>query len=146
MSLKYNIITEFVKDISSEIPDVETFLSAKENLSTYQLHIDIKSKPLKNKIIEVDIFLRFEDKKLENKRAHFEITYAAIIKFEDVTAEKEDVEKAILCDIPKAVSPKLEKILGNLLENSGFEKIVFENQLDFEKLYNERKATQKSFS
>ena len=146
MGLKYNIITEFVKDISSEIPNVETFLSAKENLSTYQLNIDIKSKPLKNKIIEINILLRFEDKKLENKRAHFEITYAIIVKFEDVTAEKNDVEKAVLCDIPKDVSSKLEKILGDLLENSGFEKIVFENQLDFEKLYNERKATQKSFS
>jgi preprotein translocase subunit SecB len=135
---KYEILAEFVKDMSSETPDIETFIFVKGNIKNYHLNIDLNSKPIKNKIIEVNTILRFEDKNLENKKSHFEITYTAVVKIDDDVDEKKELEKIILCDVPKTIYPNLEKIFLTLLISSGLPEVKIEKKVDFEKLFNER--------
>ena len=138
MTENYKILGKYIKDMSSETPDVETFIFVKDYISNYQLNIDINSKALKNKMIEVNTIMRFEDKENNKKKSHFEINYATIIKVEDNIKEKKDLEKIILCDVQKKIYPQLEKALLDLLHNSGYREIKFEKKVDFELLYNQR--------
>ena len=138
MTDKFRILAKYIKDISSETPNVETFLFVKENITKYQLNIDITSKALKNKLIEVNTTLKFEDKEQNEKKSYFEIIYACIIKVNDEVKEKKDLEKIILCDVPTKIYPELEKSFLNLVHNSGYPDIKFERKVDFQKLYNER--------
>jgi preprotein translocase subunit SecB len=137
MKENFKIIVEFVKDMSSETPNVESYLFVKENISKYQLNIDINSKPLKNKLIEVNTNLRFADKEPNEKKSHFEITYATVIKIED-EINKKNLEKIILCDVQNKIYPNVEKALLNLISDSGFQGIKFDKKVDFNKLYNEK--------
>ena len=138
MTEKYKILAKFIKDASSETPDVETYLFVKDNISKYQLNIDINSKALKNKLIEVNTSLKFEDKEPNEKKSYYEIIYTTVIKVNEDVKEKKDLEKIILCDIPTKIYPELEKSFLNLLNNSGHPNIKLEKKIDFYKLYNER--------
>ena len=134
---KFKIYTEFVKDISVETKDVQTYLFVKDYISKYQLTIDIISKPSKNKLVEVNTKLKFEDKEPREKKSYFEIVYASIIKIDEDIKNKKDLQKIILCDVQKEIQPNLEKTFTNLLNNSGFGEVNI-NKIDFDKLYNER--------
>ena len=134
---KFKIFAEFVKDISGETKDVQTYLFVKDYISKYQLTIDIISKPLKNKLIEVNTTLKFKDKEPREKKSYFEIVYASIIKIDEDIKDKKDLQKIILCDVQKEIQPKLEKTFTNLLNNSGFNNVNIK-KIDFDKLYNER--------
>ena len=134
----FKILAKYIKDMSSETPDVETFLFVKENIAKYQLNIDITSKPLKNKMIEVNTVLKFEDKENSEKKSHFEIIYVSIVKVSDEVREKKQMEKIILCDVQNIIYPDLEKSFLNLIHNSGYPDIRLEKKVDFEKLYNEK--------
>ena len=134
---KFEILAEFVKDISSETKDVQTYLFVKDHISKYQLTIDITSLPSKNKMVEVNTALKFEDKKNNPKKSYFELIYASLIKIDEDIKEKKELEKIILCDVQKQIKPNIEKIFTNLINNSGFKGISFKN-IDFEKLYNSR--------
>ena len=138
MTEKFKILAEFIKDMSSETPDVQSYLFVKENISKYQMNIDINSKALKNKLIEVNTILKFEDKENNDKKSYFEIVYASIIKIDDEIKEKKDLEKILLCDVQNKIYPNLEKIFINLLTDSGFAGVKFEKKIDFNKLYNEK--------
>ena len=138
MTDKYKILGKYIKDMSSETPDVETYIFVKDHISKYQLGIDINSKALKDKMIEINTFLKFEDKEGNKKKSHFEINFSTIIKVSDEIKEKKDLEKIILCDVQIKIYPDLEKSLLNLLHNSGYPGIKFEKKVDFEKLYNQR--------
>jgi preprotein translocase subunit SecB len=138
MTEKFKILAEFIKDMSSETPDTQTYLFVKDNISKYQLNIDINSKAVKNKLIEVNTILRFEDKELNDKKSHFEIVYASVVKIDDEITEKKDLEKIILCDVQNKIYPKLERAFLNLLNDSGFPGIKLEKKIDFNKLYNEK--------
>ena len=138
MNKNYKILTEFIKDMSCETPDVKTFLFVKDNIAKYSLHIDINSSLLKNKIIEINTVLKFEDKNLENKRSHFDITYTTIIKIEENIKDKKKIEKIVLCEVPSEIYPRLENAFLALLKISGFPGIKFGKKINFEKLYNER--------
>ena len=138
MTKKFKILTKYVKDISAETPDVETYLFVKENISKYKLNIDIKSKPLKNKLIEIQITFIFEDKESNEKKSYFEIVYAVVVKIDDDVKDKKDLEKIILCEVPDTVYPELEKVFLNLVHNSGFPGLKFEKKVDFNKLFSER--------
>ena len=138
MTEKFKILAKYIKDISSETPDVETYLFVKENISKYELNIDINSKPLKNKLIEVNTTLKFEDKQSNEKKSYYEIVYASIVKIDNDIKEKKDLEKIILCDVPTAIYPNLEKSFLDLVHNSGHPDIKLEKKVDFKKLYNER--------
>ena len=138
MTEKFKILAKYIKDMSSETPDVETFLFVKDNISKYQLNIDITSKALKNKLIEVNTTLKFEDKGTNEKKSYYEIVYATIIKVDEGVKEKKDLEKIILCDVPEKIYPDLESSFLNLVHNSGHTEIKLEKKIDFKKLYNER--------
>ena len=137
MNKKFKILTNFVKDMSSETPDVESYLFVQENISKYHLNIDIASKALKNKMIEVSTILKFEDKNLSEKKSHFEIVYISIIKIDESVKDKKVIKKIVLCDLQNAIYPKIEKIFLNLLDFSGFSGVKIEKKIDFNKLYNE---------
>ena len=138
MTEKFKILAKYIKDVSSETPNVETFLFVKDNISKYQLNIDITSKALKNKLIEVNTTLKFEDKEANEKKSYYEIVYATIIRINEDVKEKKDLEKIILCDVPTKIYPDLETSFLNLIHNSGHPSIKLEKKVDFQKLYNER--------
>ena len=137
MKENFKILTEFVKDASIETSDVQTYLFVKDNISKYHLNIVVASKPLKNKLIEVNTTLKFEDKEPNEKKSHFEMTYVSIVKI-DEEVKKEDLKKILLCDVQNKIYPNLEKIFLNILNNSGFPKVKFDKKVDFNQLYNEQ--------
>ena len=138
MKENFKILAQFIKDMSSETADIQSYLFVKDNISKYHLDIDISSKPLKNKLIEVNTKLRFEDKEPNEKKSHFEIIYASIVKINDEIKDKKDLEKIILCDVQNKIYPNLEKSFLNLVNNSGFPEVKLEKKIDFEKLYNKK--------
>ena len=135
---KFEILAEFVKDISSETKDVQTYLFVKDHIGQYQLGIDITSKALKDKVIEINTKLKFEDKKENKKKSYFEIIFASIIKMNEDTKDKKELEKIILCDVQIDIYPDLEKSLLDVLHNSGYPEVKIEKKIDFENLYNQR--------
>ena len=138
MTENFKVLTKYIKDVSSETPDIETFLFVKDNISKYQLNIDINSRPLKNKLIEVNITLKFEDKEANEKKSYFEIVYSSVVRINNDIKEKKELEKIILCDVPTIIYPDLEKSFLNLIHDSGHPGIKLEKKVDFQKLYKER--------
>ena len=138
MTKKYKILGKYIKDMSSETPDIETYIFVKDHISKYQLGIDINSKALKNKMIEINTMIKFEDKSENLKKSCFEINFSTIIQVDEEIKEKKDLEKIILCDTQIEIYPDLEKSLLDILHNSGYPGVKFEKKLDFEKLYNQR--------
>ena len=128
-------MSKYIKDISGETPDIETYLYVKDYISKYQLNIDINSKPLKDQIIEINTLLKFHDNSESKKKSHFEITYSTVIKLDKEIKDKNILQKIILCDVQKEVYPEMEKALLNLLHTSGYPEIKFEKKVDFEELY-----------
>tara|TARA_A100001011_G_scaffold156627_1_gene165099 strand:+ start:283 stop:705 length:423 start_codon:yes stop_codon:yes gene_type:complete len=140
MTEKFKILGKFIKDLSSETPDIETYIYVKDHISRYQLAIDITSKPLKNKMIEVNTKFKFEDKEQSKKKSYFEIIYLTIIKVTEEIKDKKELEKIILCDVQVEIYPDLEKALLDLLHNSGYPGVKFEKKVDFENLFNQRSS------
>ena len=138
MTEKFKILSQYIKDLSSETPDIETYLYVRDNISKYNLGIDINSKALKNKMIEVNTTFKYEDKNKSFKRAYFEIVYSTIVQINDDVKEKKELERIILCDVQNKIYPNLEKALLDLLHNSGYPQIKFEKKVDFENLYNQK--------
>ena len=138
MTENFKILAEFVKDISSETPDIQSYIFVKKNISKYQLNIDINSKALKNKTIEVNTTLKFEDKDTNERKSYFEIVYATIVKIEEDVKNKKDLEKIILCDVQNKIYPNLEKTFLNLIHNSGFPEVTIDKKIDFTELYKQR--------
>ena len=138
MTKNYKILGKYIKDVSGETPDIETYIFVKDQISKYQLHIDITSKPLKNKMIQIETLMKFADKEESKKKSYFEINFATIIKIDDEIKEKKELEKIVLCDVQIEIYPDLEKSLLDLLHNSGYPDIKFEKKINFEELYNQR--------
>ena len=138
MTKKYKILTEFAKDVSYETPDVETYLQTKDNILKYNLNLDINSKFLKNKIIEVNIITKFQETNLKKKKSNFEITYAAIVRIDENVTDNKEMEKIVLCEVPNEIYPRLEDLFITLVNKSGFPEVKIEKKVDFEKLYKEK--------
>ena len=138
MTENFKILAEFVKDISSETPNIESYIFVKDNISKYQLNIDINSKALKNKMIEVNTTLKFEDKESNEKKSYFEIVYVSIVKVNEEIKDKKDLEKILLCDVQNKIYPNLERTFLNLLHNSGFPEVRLDKKIDFTQLYKQR--------
>lgn len=138
MTKKYKILGKYIKDLSSETPDIETYLYVRDNISNYQLDINITSKALKNKLIEINTTFKFLDKENNKKKSYFEIVYSTIIKPDDDVKEKKELEKIILCDVQNEIYPQLEKSLIDILHNSGYPDVKFEKKVDFDNLYNQK--------
>ena len=138
MTENFEIIGSFVKDMSSETPDVPTYIFVREKISQYKLNIDINSRAVKEGIIEVNIIMKFTDKPEALKKAHFEINYTTIVKVEKKVTDKKELEKIILCDVPNKIYPNLEKIFLDLLTGSGYPGIKFEKKVDFTELHKQK--------
>ncbi|MDC3034178.1 protein-export chaperone SecB [Candidatus Pelagibacter sp.] len=138
MTEKFKILGKFIKDLSSETPNIETYLFVREKIGMYQLGIDINSKALKDKMIEVNTTFKFEDKDEVKKKSCFEIIYSTIIKVSEEVKDKKELEKIILCDVQVKIYPDLEKALLDLLHNSGYPDVKFEKKVDFEDLYKQK--------
>ena len=137
MTKNYKILGKFIKDMSSETKDVETYLFVKDRITKYKLEIDIKSEALKDKIIGINTTLKFSDKEEVKKKSYFEITYTTIVRVED-KIEKKELEKIILCDVQEEIRPDLEKAFVNVLNNSGYTGFKFEKKINFEQLYKQK--------
>ena len=135
---KFKILSRYIKDLSSETPNLQTYLFVKDRISKYQLSIDINSIPLKNKLIEVNTTFKFQDNEDNKNKSYFEIVNSTIVKVDDEIKEKKDLEKIILCDVQIKIYPEVEKSFLNLLHNSGYPNVKFEKKIHFEKLYNQR--------
>ena len=138
MKKKYKILAEFAKDVSYETPDVETYLQTKDNILKYNLTLDINSKFLKNKMIEVNIVSKFQETNLEKKSSNFEITYTAIVRIDENVKNEKEMEQIVLSDVPNEIYPRLEDLFISLVNKSGFPEVKIERKVDFEKLYKER--------
>ena len=138
MTEKFKILGKYIKDLSSETPDAETYIYVRDRISKYQLDIDINSKALKNKMIEVSTKLTFKDNDNNDKKSFFEIDYASIVQVEESIKEKSQLEKILLCDVQNEIYPSLEKIFVNLIKESGFPVLNFEKKVDFEELYKKK--------
>tara|TARA_B100000963_G_scaffold349133_1_gene357757 strand:- start:136 stop:558 length:423 start_codon:yes stop_codon:yes gene_type:complete len=138
MTEKYKIVAKYIKDMSSETPNLETFLFVKDRIKNYSLTIDIQSKALKNKHVEVDTTLKFEDKDKNEKKSYFEMVFSSIVKINENINEKKEIQKIILSDVQVEIYPELENAFENMLNNSGYPDMKIEKKIDFEKLYNNR--------
>ena len=138
MKEKFEILGNYIKDLSSETPDIETFLYVRDRISKYQLDIDINSKAIKNKMIEINTKFKFEEKEKVKKKSYFEIIYSTIVKINEKVKDKKELEKIILCDVQTEIYPKLEEALLNVLKVSGYPNIKFEKKVNFEELYSQR--------
>ena len=138
MTKKYKILTEFAKDVSYETPDVETYLQTKDNILKYNLNLDINSKFLKNRIIEVNIISKFQEANLKEKKSNFEITYTAIVRIDENIKDEKEMKKIVLSDVPNEIYPRLEDLFITLVNKSGFPEVKIERKVDFEKLYKEK--------
>ena len=139
MTIKHQIVLSFTKDLSVETPDAESLIYSRENFSKYSLNLDLNSKFLKNKMIEVETKLTYQDKTKNKKKTYFEMIYATIVKIDEENPNKEDIKKFILCDLQIKIYPKIEKIFLEILKLSGFPDIQLHSKIDFNKLYKERK-------
>ena len=135
---KYRILGEFIKDVSAETKDVESYIYTKENISKYKMFIDINTKPLKNKMAEVSISTKFKEADEKNTRSYFEMVYAVVVKIDEDVNTKEVLEPIFLKEVPTEVYPKIEKIFLDLLKHSGYPNVKFETKVDFSELYKKR--------
>ena len=139
MENNYKIIAKFIKDMSSETPDIDTYLFVKDNISNYSLNIDIKSKILKEKIIQVETTLKYSDKNKSDKKSFFEIVFATIIRLDVSAKEQNNLEKIVLCDVQNEIYPEIEKTFLTLLHRSGYPDLKFNKKVNFEDLYKKNK-------
>ena len=138
MTEKFKIVTTFIRDMSSETPNVETYFFAKNNITKYQLNINIDTKPIKNQHVEVDTVFKFQDIEENTKKAYFEMTYVTVVRVNNDVKERKELEKILLCDVQNKIYPHLEKSFLNLLHNSGYPQVKFDKKIDFEALYNQK--------
>ena len=138
MTIKHKILLNYIKDLSVETPDAESLISARENISKYSLKLDLTTKALKNKMIEVDTKLTYQDK-INKKKTYFEMIYATVVKIDEENPNPEEIKKFILCDLQIQIYPQIEKTFVEMLKLSGFPGIKLKSKIDFNKLYSERK-------
>ena len=138
MEKKYKILAEFIKDLSAETTDVENYIFTKDNISNYKLHIDINTKPLKNKMAEVSISTKFKNDENMSKSSYFEMIYAVVVKINDEVNTKEELEPIFLKSVPGEVYPKIETIFLDLLKYSGYPNVKFERKINFDELFKKR--------
>ena len=135
--MPYKIISKFIKDISFEIPSAEAFVLLEKEISKYNLNFDIKSKPFKNNIIEINTILKLIPNQDVKHKMLTEINFASLVSIENVS-DKKEVEKIVLVKVPTEIYPKIYETFIYLFSQAGIKNLKFEKEVNFEKLYNER--------
>ncbi len=135
MTKKYEIIIKYIQDLSVEIPTAETFIFSREHITKYVLGINISTKTLKNKMIEIVTKLTYRDPNENKRKSHFEISFATVIRMLGEKVDKVEIEKILLCDVQKEIYPELETILIKLIKDSGFPELKLDKKIDFDQLY-----------
>ena len=135
--MSYKIVSKFIKDISFEIPNVQTFAMLESEISNYNLTFDIKSVPFKKSIVEVNTILKILPKKEVKHKMLAEINLTALVSVENIT-DKKILEHIILVDVPTDVYPSIYETFVYLFKQAGVNNIDIEKKVDFEKLYNEK--------
>ena len=138
MENKFKIIVSYIKDLSVEIPSPEALVTIRNTIPEYKMKVDINSKPLKRKMIEVLTTLTYENQNKKKEKGFFQIAYANVIEIVDLQINKTDLEKIILSDLQIMMYQELEEKFLNILQSSGLPDLKFGNKIDFEKLYKER--------
>tara|TARA_B100000470_G_scaffold185126_1_gene150311 strand:- start:428 stop:847 length:420 start_codon:yes stop_codon:yes gene_type:complete len=138
MTIKHKVLLNYIKDLSVETPDPESLIAARENISKYSLKLNLNSKILKNKMIEVYTNLAYEDK-INKKKTYFEMTYATVVRIEEEKPDPEELKKFILCDLQIQIHPQIQRTFVEILKLSGFPELQLKSNIDFNKLYNENK-------
>ena len=138
MTKKYEIILKYIRDISIEIPNPETFIFSRDYITKYSLGINISTETLKNGMIETITKLTYKDPTENKKKSHFEISYSTVIKIIDKNLEKKEMEKILLCEVQNEIYPELEKVFINLIKDSGFPELKLEKKVNFEELYQKK--------
>ena len=138
MTKNYEIVFNYIKDLSVEIPDAETFLFSRENITKYTLGLNISTNPIKDQTIEVITNLNYKDKSENKRKSYFEISYATVIKLKDREMKKDELEKLILCDLQIDIYPELERIFLKSIKDAGFPDMKLDKKIDFEKLYQQK--------
>ena len=138
MTEKYKILARFIKDVSVETPNIETYIFVKDYISKYNFNIDINSIAVKDKVIEVNTKLSLSDPNKNEKKSYFEIIFATVIKIDDDLKEKKEIEKIILCDLQNKIYSDIEKTFFKLVGNSGYPEPKPNKKIDFSELYNSR--------
>ena len=135
MTENYKILAKFIKDVSAETPDIETYIFVKNYIAKYNLHIDITSQAVKDRIIEINTKLSLSDPKESEKKIYFEIIYATVVKIDETIKNSKEIEKIVLCDVQNKIYPELEKIFLKLIVDSGYPEPKPNKKIDFEELY-----------
>ena len=137
--MNYKIISKFIKDISFEIPNTQTFLMIEKEILNYNLNFDISSKPLKENIIEVNTILKLSPNQNVKHKMLTEINMTALVSVEKNSQNKGELEKIILVKIPTEVYPVLYETFLFLYKQAGLKDVKVKKEVDFEKMYNEKK-------
>ena len=135
MTKNYKILAKFIRDMSVETSDIDTYLYVRDAISNYSLNIDIKSKFLKDKIVQVETTLTYSDKTQSQKKSLFEVIFATVIRLSDEIKDKKDLGKILLCDLQNEIYPELEKTFLDVLHGSGYPELTFNKKVDFDELY-----------
>ena len=138
MKNKYKIVVSYIQDLSVEIPSAEALVTIRNTIPEYKIKVDIKTKPLKRRMIEVLTTLTYENPNKKKEKGFFQIAYATVIEIIDVKISKLELEKIILSDLQTEIYPSLEEKFLIILRSSGLPDLKFGVKIDFEKLYNER--------
>jgi len=137
--MSYKIISKFIKDVSFEIPNAEAFVMLEKEISNYILNFDIKSNPFKDNIIEVNTILKISPNQEVKHKILSEITCTALVSIQNKFEDKKELEKIILIEIPTEIYPTLYETFVFLFNQAGVKNIQINKEVDFEKLYKERK-------
>ncbi len=138
--MSYKIIGKYIKDLDFQIPNPKVFFSLSKDISSYKINIDIKSNQIKEKIIEVQTTLSLEPKTNDFEKINTKLTYSTIIELLNETKDKNEIEKIILVHVPDKIYSEMRKMFILMFEHSGFKEIKISENIDFQKLYNQRKT------
>jgi len=141
MSEKYQIIMDFIKDISFEIPTTDAYVSSVQDLEKYQTKIDIRNSPLSNQLNELNLRIFLEAPKNIKHKIHAELCIAIVFKILDKKITQDEIKKIILADIPNLFSEKINNILSNIFQQSGFKEFKFKKNINFIEMYNQKRIS-----
>ena len=133
--MTYNIIAKYIKNINFDIPDSKSYFLIEKNISNYKINFDIKSKKIKDNILEIDTNLKLISAIPDENEINVSILFSTLINLEKKLKNKKDLEKIILIDVPTEIYPDVRSVLVFLFEKSGFKKINIDKDVNFQSLY-----------